>query len=336
MVDLTLAPTTIATSRLGFGCVKLTAHRNRREAVSMLEHVFSLGIKHFDVARAYGFGRAEAILGEFLKDKRHQVTVTTKLGLQPPSGLAANRWLIEGLKKVLSPFPALLQRAKKRGSALTSSGVFAPEAAVRSIELSLRELGTDYVDILLLHEATLSDAANSALLETLWRQVALGKVRALGIGSDFDNLHPGINSLPAEYQVLQFENNAFRRNTFKISDTKPRAFITHSIFQPADSLGALIKLLPAVTRQFSSRLDADLSDPEVLRSWLLKCALSTNPRGIVLFASTNPQHAANNIRACNAGSAESEGCSIFSNFVDEVLRLAGDPFTAGVQRGLAS
>jgi aryl-alcohol dehydrogenase-like predicted oxidoreductase len=49
----------VETSRLGFGCVQLTSHRKRREAPFVLERAFSLGITHFDVARKYGFGRAE-------------------------------------------------------------------------------------------------------------------------------------------------------------------------------------------------------------------------------------------------------------------------------------
>ncbi len=53
-----LLSTNVETSRLGFGCVQLTAHDSRKEALSVLEHAFSLGITHFDVARAYGFGRA--------------------------------------------------------------------------------------------------------------------------------------------------------------------------------------------------------------------------------------------------------------------------------------
>ena len=69
---------------LGFGCVQLTTHREASEAVSMLERAFALGITHFDVARAYGFGRAEGILGKFLRGRRDQVTVATKLGLHPP------------------------------------------------------------------------------------------------------------------------------------------------------------------------------------------------------------------------------------------------------------
>jgi aryl-alcohol dehydrogenase-like predicted oxidoreductase len=83
--------TNAETSRLGFGCVQLTAHLNRREALSVLEHAFSVGITHFDVARAYGFGRAEGILREFLWQKRHDVTLTTKFGIEPPLGIGWER-----------------------------------------------------------------------------------------------------------------------------------------------------------------------------------------------------------------------------------------------------
>jgi aryl-alcohol dehydrogenase-like predicted oxidoreductase len=115
------------TSRLGFGCVQLTAHLSRREALSVLEHAFSLGITHFDVARAYGFGRTEGILREFLWQKRHDVTLTTKFGIEPPSGLAGNARVINALKTVLRPFPGLLRQAKNRGAAMVKAGIFTPE-----------------------------------------------------------------------------------------------------------------------------------------------------------------------------------------------------------------
>jgi aryl-alcohol dehydrogenase-like predicted oxidoreductase len=56
-----------------------------------LEEAFAQGITRFDVARAYGLGRAEGILGEFLGSKRQQVTLATKFGIKPPSGLAEVR-----------------------------------------------------------------------------------------------------------------------------------------------------------------------------------------------------------------------------------------------------
>src|SRR5271170_7550640 len=164
---LTIANTQIQSSALGFGCVKLTAHDNRRDALATLEKSLDVGITHFDVARLYGFGRAEGILGEFLRGKRDRVTVTTKLGLTPPAGLAGNKRLINLAKKVLGPFPGLLRRAKRRAGSAVQSSMFDPASAASSLETSLRELGTDYVDLLLLHEATISDAGREPLIRFL-------------------------------------------------------------------------------------------------------------------------------------------------------------------------
>lgn len=142
-----LGDTGIEVSVLGYGCTQLTNVPNRREAIRLLESAFSLGITHFDVARSYGFGRAEGIVAEFLRGKRQSVTVATKFGIQPPSGIVGNRWVIDAAKWLLGPFPNLLQRTKDRGSALGTSGIFTAANGVESLETSLRELRTDYVDI---------------------------------------------------------------------------------------------------------------------------------------------------------------------------------------------
>src|SRR6516165_3327300 len=68
---------------LGFGCSSLTG-TSRRVANRVLAAALDAGIRHFDVARYYGYGEAEGILGTFLKSRRSQVTVTTKLGIEPP------------------------------------------------------------------------------------------------------------------------------------------------------------------------------------------------------------------------------------------------------------
>ena len=54
-----------------------------------------------------------------------------------------------------------------RDAAMVKAGIFTSEAAIRSLETSLRELGTDYVDIFLLHEGTLAVASSAPLVETL-------------------------------------------------------------------------------------------------------------------------------------------------------------------------
>jgi aryl-alcohol dehydrogenase-like predicted oxidoreductase len=314
-----LLQTNVETSRLGFGCVQLTAHHNRREALSVVEHAFSLGITHFDVARAYGFGRAEGILREFLRQKRHDVTLTTKFGIEPPSGLAGNARVINALKKVLRRFPGLLRHAKNRGAAMVKARIFTPEAAIRSLETSLRELGTDYVDIFLLHEGTLADASSAPLVEALLSQVAKGKIRHLGVGSAFQKFQFDADLLPAAYEVLQFNDNAVDRSVGKLLHRDRRFLITHSVFAPAEPLRQAVKAHPQIAREHSLRMGIDLAEPSAIGSLLLRFALWSNADGIVLFSSKDPQHIGSNVREADSEPYDDARMHQFVEFVDQIL-----------------
>jgi D-threo-aldose 1-dehydrogenase len=309
----------LETSRLGFGCVQLTAHRNRKEALSVLEHAFSVGIRHFDVARAYGFGRAEGILREFLRQKRHEVTLTTKFGIEPPSGLAGNARVVNALKKALRRFPGLLRQAKNRGAAMVKAGMFTPEAAIRSLETSLRELGTDCVDIFLLHEGTVADASSAPLVETLLGQVAKGKIRHVGVGSAFGKFQGNADLLPTAYEVLQFNDNAVERSVGKLLHRDRRFLITHSVFAPAGPLRQAAKAHPQIAREHSLRMDIDLGEPSAIDSLLLRYALWSNANGIVLFSSKDPQHIATNVREAESETYDDVRMHQFVEFVDQLL-----------------
>jgi D-threo-aldose 1-dehydrogenase len=312
---------------LGFGCVQLTAQPRQSEAVAILERAFSLGITHFDVARAYGFGRAETILAEFLRGRRDRVTVATKFGFQMPSGLAGNPRLIAAAKRLLGPFPALLRRAQHRGSAMVKAGAFSSEAAIQSLEASLRALQTDYIDILLLHEATLADAASEALLDTLQKQVTRGTVRHLGIASAFPKLEADASHLSAALETVQFDDNAQSRNLAKLANRDQRLLITHSIFKPAALLRDAVRAFPQLVRQSSQQVGADLADPNVVAALLLHYALRSNAAGIVLFSSTNPAHLEANVRKTQSERFDDTQLKHFLAFVDRVLGATLNPAT---------
>ncbi len=312
----------VETSRLGFGCVQLTAHRDRRDALAILEHAFAEGITHFDVARAYGFGRSESILSKFLRGKRNQVTVATKFGLQPPTGFAGNATVIDIAKKILGPFPGLLRRAKARGAAMGKSGVFTPDSAIRSLETSLRELRTDYVDLFLLHEASVPEALFQPLIETLEKQVSAGKVRCLGIASDFGKLREHASQVPPLYQVLQFNDNAAERSLAHLTHGDERQVITHSIFKPTRPLLKAVAEHPHIAREFSKYLNVDLTDSKVIVSLLLDYALRQNDRGVVLFSSTDPRHVSANARGLETPMYDSAQSAGFLDFVQEIGNAA--------------
>ncbi len=75
-----MAGTKISIPVIGFGWSSL-ASVGRKNAIRLLESAFDGGIRHFDVARYYGYAETEGVLGTFIKSRRAQVTVKTKFGI---------------------------------------------------------------------------------------------------------------------------------------------------------------------------------------------------------------------------------------------------------------
>jgi diketogulonate reductase-like aldo/keto reductase len=98
-------------------------HDTRSDAVAALRAGLDLGMRHIDTAELYGSGRVEAIVGEAIAGRRHEVFLVSKV---------------------------IPSNASRRGT-------------ITACERSLRALGTDYLDCYLLHwpgshplEATIS------------------------------------------------------------------------------------------------------------------------------------------------------------------------------------
>jgi hypothetical protein len=179
-------------SPLGFGCASVMGKMGRRESMRAMELAFDLGVTHFDVARSYGFGRAEALLGEFIAGRRDRLTIATKFGVVPPRlGLKA-RLAMPLARTVSRRLPALQTRLRRESGRLLAEHRFDAAYARDALHTSLAQLGTDHVDLYFLHEPPplpqplLDDIA--ATLENLVRE---GKVRRWGIayGDPADHGH---------------------------------------------------------------------------------------------------------------------------------------------------
>lgn len=332
MRRVTLHTTNIESSALGFGCASLTAHPDRHDAIALLERAFASGITHFDVARLYGLGHAESILGDFLRSKRDQVTVTTKFGLQPPSGaIARQAGLVSLAKKVLRRFPALARRARRHVAAAAKGGAFSVTEASASLETSLRALGTDRVDLLLLHEGTLADAARDDLLAFLQAQVDRGTVRAFGIGSAAPTIGDDATRIPSVHRVLQFDNSVLGPALEKLRGAAERAIITHSALRDLHPLAALARTDPAGTRRASALVGSDLSDPGAITRLLVQWALRTNTAGVVLVGTTRTAHLDANVRAAVERQPSSDEIEAFARWARESsVRIDDGLSTRGV------
>ena len=146
-------PTDITVSALGFGCWEMGGTYGdvtESEVAAAVNRAIDLGINCFDTAPAYGRGESEILLGRALGTRRKDVVVVTKCGVGYPD------------------------RPKGRDSRMVS--IFA------SLEQSLRNLGTDYVDALLIHWPDVSTPFDETMhaLDSMVRQ---GKVRAVGVSN---------------------------------------------------------------------------------------------------------------------------------------------------------
>jgi aryl-alcohol dehydrogenase-like predicted oxidoreductase len=142
-------------SQAGWGVV------DDAESTRAIHAALELGVDFFDTAANYGAGHSERVLGAALKGRRDSTIIATKFGYQ----------VDEAARKV-TPFGANEEQSDVAGHVR------------ENLEGSLRRLGTDYVDVYLLHVWGLSLDRALATRDVLEVLVAEGKVRTYGWSTD--------------------------------------------------------------------------------------------------------------------------------------------------------
>lgn len=140
-----------------------------KEADDLLNQMYALGINAFDSARGYGL--SERVLGHWIKHRknRENVVILTKCGNADPTGTVH------------------IDRA----------------VMINELKQSLSELGTDYVDILLLHR----DDANTPIaeyLETFNDFVREGIITSFGVSNWTVERIQEANAYAAEHGLCPF------------------------------------------------------------------------------------------------------------------------------------
>ncbi len=305
---------------LGFGCSSLTATGSKNGA-SLLKTAFDSGIRHFDVARYYGYGEAERILRTLLKSHRSEVTITTKFGIRPPGRASALRIALSVGRRFVRLVPAARKFMRNRAKVLVTTGAFGASDARQSLETSFRELGTDYIDFFLLHDYAVADPASSELLKFLEDAVAAGKIRYFGIGTDINNVLRALECQLALCNVIQFENSVLVQNRKRLPlHTPSRLVVTHGSLGP--SYRAVLSFLHAnrdTAKRWSAQLDMDCEKNDTIAALMLNHAVEANPNGLVLFSSKNAERITKNIRAVLEPSLASEQVVLFGHLVEQEL-----------------
>jgi hypothetical protein len=195
----------IRTSALGFGCAPIMGKIGRRRALNALAEAFDLGVTHFDVARSYGFGRAERAIGEFLLGKRDRVTITSKFGVIPPTLSLRQKLLIPPARLVANSFPRFNAGLRRKSGELLARQRFDAAYASECLNTSLRELGIDDLDVYLLHDPDPKLSLSDELLHFLDASISAGKIRRWGLTYRTPE-DATLQSLPGG-DIAQFECN---------------------------------------------------------------------------------------------------------------------------------
>lgn len=285
------------TGPLGFGTGMLWSIRDRGRAVRLIETAFDSGISYFDTARLYADGLAEGMLGEAFSHRRDQVIVVSKAGILPVHRSLAKR-VSDKLLHTARKAPPLRNVLPEPRYAEPTFGVFDIPRLRKSVETSLRQLRTDYLDALLLHECTTEDAANGEIREFVERLMEQGKIRAYGVAPRVEDALEIERRRISFGNIMQVASNAWEDTISRLPPHEGRLLVTHSIFTTRfrETLEKLNADASAASG-WRAAFDVDPGDTAAMARLFLRHAMHRNPAGVVLFSTTSPDRIRENLRA---------------------------------------
>jgi aryl-alcohol dehydrogenase-like predicted oxidoreductase len=172
--------TGLEVSAVGFGCWEIGGGYGDIEAEGFdraVSRAIDLGVNCFDTAEGYGMGASEQALGQALGRRRDEAIVVTKFGMN------------------YKDMPNLRDSSRER--------------VVASIDKSLKNLGTDYVDVYLVHwpDRRTPFEETMGALDDIVRE---GKVRFVGL-SNFKREEIEACMAVRRVDVVQYGWNMFDR-----------------------------------------------------------------------------------------------------------------------------
>ncbi|MDH3376290.1 MAG: aldo/keto reductase [Gammaproteobacteria bacterium] len=146
------AVNTLALPAVGFGTMTLGDQVDQRGSMQLLDIAIEHGATLIDTANSYNAGRAEEIVGRWIRSRsiRDEIVLATKVRYRVGDDAGT-----EGLD---------------------------PDVVLAQIDASLRRLDVDHVDVLYLHQPD-DDVPLDTTWECLHRIVSAGKVRHIGLSN---------------------------------------------------------------------------------------------------------------------------------------------------------
>ncbi|KAI8576249.1 hypothetical protein K450DRAFT_257831 [Umbelopsis ramanniana AG] len=181
-----IGKTGVKVSAVGLGCMSLSpgvyGKVDDKESLQLLNKAVEIGCNFWDTADVYGKGYSERLISQVLKDRRKDVFLATKFGIDYSSG-----------------------DVKATGS---------PEYVEKCCNESLERLGTDYIDLYYNHRID-KDVPIETTVAAMAKLVKEGKVKYLGLSEcsaatlrRAHKVHP-ITAVQVEYSpwCLDIEKN---------------------------------------------------------------------------------------------------------------------------------
>ena len=184
MEYITLNNSDLEVSRLCMGGCPMGGYGwgdvQEKELIDAVHTALDNGVTIFDTADTYGLGQSERTLGKALGDKRKYVVIADKFGVRAGNG------------------PTIYDNS--------------PEYIRQALELSLKNLGTDYIDLYQVHYRD-EKTPLVVVIETLEELKKEGKIRYYGLSNiheaNFDEIRPYIGkivSVQDEYSLACRKN----------------------------------------------------------------------------------------------------------------------------------
>jgi D-threo-aldose 1-dehydrogenase len=254
----------------------------------VLDAAFDSGIRYFDVARMYGLGAAEKELGTLVRGRRDEITIATKFGIEPSPASGHIGRLQGPARKLLARYPALRRQVKRRSDAFHQPRHYDRATARASLEMSLRELGVDHIDVLYVHDpGTANELDLGEICGYMEEARVAGHIRAWGVAGEPTPCIAIKRSLP-EPTVLQIRHHILSPVSTLASDLRP--LVTFGIVSEAlEKIVSYLDANPDRRDEWSIATDRDLSSTDEIVFLLLRNALKDNPDGIVLFSTGQPE-----------------------------------------------
>lgn len=296
-------------SEIGFGTARIGGLLDHDVggtiSLRTLDAANDAGINFYDTADIYSQGESEVLVGKAFRKKRDKVFIATKGGYCLPK----SKKLIQLVKPFAKPIVQALGLRRSAASAARANPLpqnFSAAYLRDAVEVSLRRLQSDHIDLYQLHSPP-QDKLNGNQLEDalglLARLKTEGKIREYGIALDsvYDAAQcldmDGIASLQLPFGLMDLQA---LNGVFDKASKRQYAIIARGCFGGGALKQSLTEAdLRAIEPQWKRALQIRQIAEQMQRSSLevaLQFSLSVDCISVTILGMRTPQHLAANMQ----------------------------------------